>query len=149
LTAPIILYLGGARSGKSRLAEAHARRLGNHLIYVATGEASDDEMTARIARHRADRGEYWTTVEAPLTLTDAIESHAKAGNIVLVDCLTLWLSNQMMAEQNIETERSMLCSTLLAAKAPVLLVSNEVGLGIVPENALARRFIDEQGWLND
>ncbi len=148
LTAPIILYLGGARSGKSRLAEAHARTLGGQLIYIATGEAGDAEMAARIDRHRADRGEDWTTIEAPLALADAIARKGQGDNVVLVDCLTLWLSNQMMAEHDIETARDNLCTTLLKATRPVLLVSNEVGQGIVPENALARRFIDEQGWLN-
>jgi adenosylcobinamide kinase/adenosylcobinamide-phosphate guanylyltransferase len=142
----IVLLLGGARSGKSRIAQTRAEALPGELVYIATGEALDAEMAARIARHRADRGPRWRTVEAPLELPDAIER--ERGRVMLVDCLTLWLSNLMMGEHDIARATDRLIAALDAASSPILLVSNEVGLGIVPENALARRFRDEAGRLN-
>lgn len=144
--ARITLILGGARSGKSRLAEELAAARAGELLYIATAEAWDDEMRARIAEHRARRGGRWRTLEAPLDLAPAIA--AAGAGVVLVDCLTLWLSNLMHAERDVAAETNALLSALQAAKAPVLLVSNEVGLGIVPENALARAFRDHQGRLN-
>jgi len=147
-TGSVVLLLGGARSGKSRLAQARAETLAGELIYLATGQALDTEMTERIARHRADRGPRWRTVEAPLDLPGAIASERGANRVVLVDCLTLWLSNLMLGEHDIPAATARLLDAISGQSGTVLLVSNEVGLGIVPENALARRFRDEAGRLN-
>jgi adenosylcobinamide kinase/adenosylcobinamide-phosphate guanylyltransferase len=144
----IALLLGGARSGKSRMAQTRAEAMTGELIYVATGEALDAEMHERIERHRADRGTRWRTVEAPLELPEVIAREGAAGRVLLVDCLTLWLSNLMLAERDVSTETDRLLEALRATQSTALLVSNEVGLGIVPENALARRFRDEAGRLN-
>jgi adenosylcobinamide kinase / adenosylcobinamide-phosphate guanylyltransferase len=144
----IVLFLGGARSGKSRMAQARAEAMTGELIYVATGEALDAEMHERIERHRADRGARWRTVEAPLELADVIYRESTPGRVLLVDCLTLWLSNLMFRERDVSIETDGLLEALRAAQGTVLLVSNEVGMGIVPENALARRFRDEAGRLN-
>ena len=140
------MFLGGARSGKSRLAQTAAERHAGPLHYLATAEAHDDEMTDRIARHRDDRGARWRTVECPLALPEAID--ACTGGAVLVDCLTLWLSNLMLAEQNIDQATDELLAALISTRSQVAVVSNEVGLGIVPENPLARRFRDAAGRLN-
>lgn len=123
------------------------RLTGRPRRYIATAEAFDDEMRARIARHRADRGAGWTTVEAPRDLAGAL-AHADPAEIVLVDCATLWLSNHMIADQDPETATEGLLAALAATAAPVVVVSNEVGWSIVPENALARAFRDAQGRLN-
>jgi adenosylcobinamide kinase / adenosylcobinamide-phosphate guanylyltransferase len=141
------LVLGGARSGKSRYAESLIAACPPPWVYVATGEPRDDEMRARIAEHRARRGREWRTVEAPRDLVGALEKNA-IGGAVLVDCLTLWLSNLMLADADIEAETTRLETALARVARPVVLVSNEVGLGIVPDNALARRFRDAQGRLN-
>ncbi|MCX5514888.1 bifunctional adenosylcobinamide kinase/adenosylcobinamide-phosphate guanylyltransferase [Kaistia algarum] len=139
------LVLGGARSGKSRFAETIVQALARPVVYVATAEARDQEMGERIALHRARRGD-WATIEAPLDLVGAI---ARAeGRAVLVDCLTLWLSNLLEAGRDPEAEGERLAACLDEASVPIVLVSNEVGSGIVPMNALARRFADEQGRLN-
>lgn len=143
----LTLVLGGARSGKSRHAEALVRAAGRGCVYIATAEAWDEEMRERIVRHRADRPADWTTVEAPLDLADALAA-LPAERPVLVDCLTLWLSNTMLAERNVEAACEALLQALARAAPPVVCVSNEVGLGIVPDNALARRFRDAQGMLN-
>lgn len=147
----VTFILGGARSGKTRraldLCEARARD-GLTPVYVATAEAFDAEMAERIARHRAERGPHWRTVEAPLALPRAIGDESRPERILLVDCLTLWLSNLMQAECDIEMETDGLTAALHDAAGPVVVVSNEVGLSIVPENALARRFRDEAGRLN-
>jgi adenosylcobinamide kinase / adenosylcobinamide-phosphate guanylyltransferase len=143
----LTLVLGGARSGKSRHAEALAMATPSPWIYVATAEPFDDEMKARIAEHRMRRGETWRTIEVPLDLGGAIES-APAGAAVLVDCLTLWLNNLMYNGHDIDAETARLEATLAARQGPVVLVSNEVGSGIVPDNAQARRFRDLQGRLN-
>ncbi|MGI9407768.1 MAG: bifunctional adenosylcobinamide kinase/adenosylcobinamide-phosphate guanylyltransferase [Hyphomicrobiaceae bacterium] len=148
MTVPLTLVLGGARSGKSAFVEKLVAESGLNKIYIATGEARDDEMKDRIAMHRARRGSDWTTVEAPLDLADAIVAHASAAAIVLVDCLTLWISNLLMAERDLDTAFDDLAGRMGDIAGPVVLVSNEVGLGIVPENALARRFRDAQGQLN-
>ncbi|QHQ33971.1 bifunctional adenosylcobinamide kinase/adenosylcobinamide-phosphate guanylyltransferase [Algicella marina] len=140
------LVLGGARSGKSGYAEAQAEALGPVRRYVATAEAGDDEMTARIAAHRARRGAGWQTVETPLDICAQIR--AGGADAVLLDCLTLWLSNLMHRGRDIEAETEALIAALPNAPAPVLMVSNEVGMGLVPENALARAFRDAQGRLN-
>jgi len=138
--------LGGARSGKSRYAEGLITALPPPWVYVATGEALDAEMGGRIAAHRARRGDGWTTVEAPRALAAALSEHAAAP--VLVDCLTLWLSNLMMADAAVDDEIERLLEALTKVPGPVVLVANEVGSGIVPDNALARRFRDLQGSLN-
>jgi adenosylcobinamide kinase/adenosylcobinamide-phosphate guanylyltransferase len=143
----LTLVLGGARSGKSRHAEALVMQMASPWLYVATAQSLDDEMATRIATHRARRGTDWRTIEAPRDLAGAITA-APAGSAVLVDCLTLWLSNLMLADADIDAESNRLDAALARAKVPVVLVSNEVGLGIVPDNALARRFRDAQGVLN-
>lgn len=142
----IELVIGGARSGKSSHAERQARESGLRVTYVATGEAGDEEMGARIAHHRERRPAAWRTVEVPLLLADTLAREAAADACLLVDCLTLWLSNVMFARREDEIDR--LLAALPGLPGFILLVSNEVGWGIVPENALARRFRDEQGRLN-
>ncbi len=145
------LVLGGARSGKSRHAEALTMAAGPApWVYIATAEAGDDEMRARIAHHRERRGAGWHTIEAPLDLCGALSGAADAGSSVLVDCLTLWLANLMAAGRDLEAEQAALVDTLVTVSQtrPVVLVSNEVGLGIVPDNALARAFRDAAGRLN-
>lgn len=146
--ADTLFVLGGARSGKSRYAQARAEALPGELIFLATGQAFDAEITDRIARHQADRGPRWRTVEAPLDLPAAIRAEAGAGRVLLVDCLTLWASNLLFAERDDEAETADLVAAIGAAAGHVILVSNEVGLGIVPENALARRFRDVAGRIN-
>ncbi|RYY46746.1 MAG: bifunctional adenosylcobinamide kinase/adenosylcobinamide-phosphate guanylyltransferase [Sphingomonadales bacterium] len=143
-----LFVLGGARSGKSRYAQQRAEALPGELVFVATAQALDEEMAARIARHRDDRGPRWRTVEAPLDIAAAIEAEARAGSVVLVDCLTLWASNLMFAEQDHRHAAEALVRALAEASSPVVLVANEVGLGIVPDNALARRFRDVAGEIN-
>jgi adenosylcobinamide kinase/adenosylcobinamide-phosphate guanylyltransferase len=143
----LTLVTGGARSGKSTWAEHLARRSGRPRRYIATAQAWDDEMAARIAQHRADRGDGWTTVEAPLDLAGALAG-AEPGEVVLVDCLTLWLTNHLLADNDLRAESEGLLTALAGCNAPVIVVTNEVGWGIVPENALARAFRDEQGRLN-
>jgi adenosylcobinamide kinase/adenosylcobinamide-phosphate guanylyltransferase len=144
--AHLTLVLGGARSGKSRHAESLVTARPPPWIYVATAQALDDEMAARIAEHRARRDRGWRTVEAPRDLAAAIDG--ADGAPVLVDCLTLWLSNLMLAHADVEAEAARLEDALGRARGPVVLVANEVGLGIVPDNALARRFRDAAGRLN-
>lgn len=144
------LVLGGARSGKSRLAEARilaAARTGAPQ-YIATAQPFDDEMAARIAAHRDQRaGAGWHTTEAPLTLAATLEQ-IPPGLPVLIDCLTLWLSNHLLAGSDIPAEAARLSRAIAARDGPLIAVANEVGLGIVPDNALARRFRDEAGRLN-
>lgn len=142
----VTLVLGGARSGKSRFAEGLARQLQGPRTYVATAEAFDGEMRQRIALHRAQRAaDGWETVEAPLDPAGAIRS---AAGLVLLDCVTVWLGNLMHHERDVRAGVAGLCTALAEAAGPVIVVSNEVGLSIVPENALARRFRDEQGFAN-
>jgi adenosylcobinamide kinase/adenosylcobinamide-phosphate guanylyltransferase len=140
--------LGGARSGKTGVALARAEASGLSPVMVATAQAHDDEMAARIAAHRAERGPAWGLVEEPLALADVVAREAGAGRVLVVDCLTLWLSNVLFAERDVEAEIATLAAALERVGGAVILVSNEVGLGIVPENALARRFRDLQGRLN-
>ncbi len=142
----IIMVTGGARSGKSALAESIVARHQDPRIYIATAQAWDDEMTQRIGLHRDRRGAGWQTVEEPLDLAGAL-SRTDGQGVRLVDCLTLWLSNVMAGAEPAPLIRA-LCQVLTAQKSPVVLVTNELGLGIVPENALARRFRDEHGWMN-
>ena len=143
-----LLVLGGARSGKSayaqRLAEAH----GPDRLYLATAAAGDEEMAARIARHRADRGHGWTTLEEPLEITAALLTRARPSRVVLVDCLTLWLSNLMLAGRDPGVAVTALADAMAKLTGPVILVSNEVGMGIVPDHKLGREFRDWQGRVN-
>jgi adenosylcobinamide kinase/adenosylcobinamide-phosphate guanylyltransferase len=140
------LVLGGARSGKSRHAEGLIEAETGPWTYVATAQAWDDEMRERIAEHRARRSGNWRTVDAPLELAGVIAENR--GSPILVDCLTLWLTNIMLAERDVVAERAALVDACRFAAGPLVLVSNEVGFGIVPENALARRFRDEAGRLH-
>ncbi|MDR2001152.1 MAG: bifunctional adenosylcobinamide kinase/adenosylcobinamide-phosphate guanylyltransferase [Zoogloeaceae bacterium] len=142
----IELILGGARSGKSSFAEQQAIASGLAVTYIATGEARDAEMAERIAHHRSRRPAGWITVEEPLRLAATLTREAAVGRCLLVDCLTLWLANALLDGQ--EDEIGKLLAALPALPGHILLVSNETGWGIVPENALARRFRDEQGRLN-
>lgn len=143
-----LLVLGGARSGKSRHAQAIAEARGGDLVFIATAQAFDGEMTDRIARHRADRDARWRTIEAPLALAEAITAADRPGATILVDCLTLWASNLLLADADTDAAAQALVATLSQTRAPIVLVSNEVGFGIVPDNALARRFRDVAGLLN-
>ena len=145
---PVTLVLGGARSGKSRHAERLVECQPGPCIYLATAEPRDAEMSDRIARHRARRGGRWTTVEEPLDLVGALRGQAAPDRAVLVDCLTLWMSNLLGAERDPAAERDRLVFALPDLAGPVVLVSSEVGLDIHPTNALARRFVDESGWLH-
>lgn len=143
------LILGGARSGKSALAERLAAE-SDEVVYLATGQAGDEEMRERIAHHRARRPAHWGCIEEPIALAAALRRHAAPDRCLLVDCLTLWLSNLLGAEDEsvFEREREALLSSLAALPGRVLLVSNEVGLGIVPMGALSRRYVDEAGRLH-
>jgi adenosylcobinamide kinase/adenosylcobinamide-phosphate guanylyltransferase len=143
-----LLVLGGARSGKSRYAQQRAEALPGELIFVATAQALDDEMAARIARHRSDRGQRWRTIEAVIDIADVIQTEARPDRVLLVDCLTLWASNLMFAERDHVEHARDLARAIKNAAGPVILVANEVGLGIVPDNALARRFRDVAGEIN-
>lgn len=143
------LILGGARSGKSALAERLAHDSHLEVIYVATAQAHDAEMAARIAHHRDGRPAQWLTVEEPLRLADALRMHARADRCVLVDCLTLWLSNLLGAGESAWVDqRDALLSQLPDLPGTIMLVSNEVGLGVVPMGELSRRFVDEAGRLH-
>jgi adenosylcobinamide kinase/adenosylcobinamide-phosphate guanylyltransferase len=145
--APLILVLGGARSGKSRHAERLIAEYAAPWIYIATAEALDDEMRERIAQHRARRDTRWHSIEAPHALADAVRD-APAEQPLLVDCLTLWLSNRLLASADLDHEMSALSEALVLRTAATIVVANEVGLGIVPDNALARRFRDAAGKAN-
>jgi len=146
------LILGGARSGKSALAEQYAEQSGLAVTYIATAEAGDAEMAARIAHHQARRPEAWRLVEAPLSLARTLAEHAADDRCLIVDCLTLWLSNLLasepMDEVHFEAERTALLGLLPQLPGRVIMVSNEVGLGIVPLGELTRRFCDESGRLH-
>ena len=144
----VTLVLGGARSGKSRHAETLAEARPGDCVYLATAEPLDAEMTARIREHQARRGGHWRTVEAPLELSGALREAAGSDRVVLVDCLTLWLSNLLGAGRDPAVETDNLVTALTGLSGPVVLVSNEVGQGVVPDNALARAFIDHAGRLH-
>ena len=142
------LVLGGARSGKSRFAERLAESQAGPCLYLATAEAGDDEMQARIADHRARRGSRWQTFEEPLDVPAALARLTGPGRAVLVDCLTLWLSNLLASTRSLDEEQEKLLRTIDDLAGPAIFVSNEVGLGIVPDNDLARRFCDRAGALH-
>ncbi|MBL4916017.1 bifunctional adenosylcobinamide kinase/adenosylcobinamide-phosphate guanylyltransferase [Szabonella alba] len=144
----LTVVTGGARSGKSRFAEGLVRAMARPKVYIATAEGRDDEMRARIAAHRADRAAGgWQTIEAPLDLAGAL-SDVAPGSAVLLDCATLWLTNILLAGRDLSAETGHLLDALKQSPAEVVIVTNEVGWSIVPENALARQFRDEQGRLN-
>jgi adenosylcobinamide kinase / adenosylcobinamide-phosphate guanylyltransferase len=141
----VTLVLGGARSGKSRFAEGLAHQ---PAYYIATAQAFDDEMQERIVAHKMQRGKNWVTHEEPFDLVGVLEKTNGRGNFILVDCLTLWLSNLLLAERDCEAEVEKLVTHLRSTPSRVVVVSNEVGLGIVPDNKLARQFRDVQGIAN-
>jgi adenosylcobinamide kinase/adenosylcobinamide-phosphate guanylyltransferase len=143
-----LLVIGGVRSGKSRYAQQRAEASGLKPVFIATAQAFDDEMKDRIARHRADRDGHWSTVEAPFDLPQAIACYSATDSVLLIDCLTLWVTNLLLADRDIAAETDALAQALRAASGQLILVSNEVGWGIVPENPLARRFRDEAGIVN-
>ncbi len=144
------LILGGVRSGKSRLAERLARESGREVVYIATATADDAEMQARIQAHREHRPANWRIVEEPLALAATLKTQADAERLVLIDCLTLWLTNLLMTEDDtvVVREREALLQALPGLPGELLLVSNETGLGVVPLGALSRRFCDEAGGLH-
>lgn len=148
MTGTRLFVLGGARSGKSRYAQARAEEIAGRHHFVATAEAFDDEMRDRIARHRADRDARWQTVEAPRDLPAVLDALNAPDAVVLVDCLTLWLSNLILIDADIDQAEAELRQTINGFVGRIFVVSNEVGLGIVPANALARRFGDAAGRLN-
>ncbi|MDB5815695.1 MAG: bifunctional adenosylcobinamide kinase/adenosylcobinamide-phosphate guanylyltransferase [Rhodocyclales bacterium] len=143
------LVIGGARSGKSNFAQKLAQVHGNDIVIIVTAEILDAEMAARVDKHRAERPAHWCVIEAPLDLPQAIQSACGDGCFVLVDCLTLWLSNILCTQaETLERRMDELCEAVTLASGKLVLVTNEVGWSIVPENALARAFRDEQGRLN-
>ena len=150
----IELVLGGARSGKSRYAEQQAIESAKQVIYIATAEAGDTEMAMRIKRHRDDRPQHWQTVEEPIKLAQVIQQYSDTNNCLLVDCLTLWLTNILFSRQGevqqevFEQETEALFEALAGFSGRLILVSNEVGLGIVPMDKMTRRFVDEAGFLH-
>lgn len=144
---PTTLLLGGARSGKSRRAQRLAEEASSRRVFIATAEPLDEEMAIRIAHHQADRAEGWRTLETPLDLVSAL-GRADENESIVVDCLTLWLSNLMHYDRNVDVEIEKLCATLAATSRTVFLVSNEIGLGLVPDTKLGRSFRDAQGRLN-
>lgn len=143
-----LLVLGGARSGKSGYALKRAEAEEGEHVFVATAQAFDAEMRERIERHRGERGALWATVEAPIDLVETLEAWRGRGAVLLVDCLTLWTSNLLLAGNDIGKATQGLCAAIGAHDGTIILVANEVGLGIVPDNALARSFRDEAGRMN-
>ena len=144
------LILGGVRSGKSRLAEQHAQATGLPVTYLATATVQDDEMRARVAHHQAQRPSHWQLVEEPLALASALQRHAAENHCVLVDCLTLWLTNLLCAEDEVRLRREIaaLLEVLPGLPGQIILVSNETGMGVVPLGELTRRYCDEAGRLH-
>lgn len=146
----IDLILGGARSGKSRLAEQWAADSGKSVVYVATAQSHDHEMTARIAHHQHRRPEQWITVEQPVALDQALKHHDNENTLILVDCLTLWISNLLCLgdAHAFQEMKQRFLQQLSVQQSQVILVSNETGMGVVPMGELTRRFVDESGWLH-
>jgi adenosylcobinamide kinase/adenosylcobinamide-phosphate guanylyltransferase len=144
----LTLILGGARSGKSRHAEALIEASGLVPYYIATAEALDDDMQTRITKHRERRGNHWQTIEEPLALTETMHNVHAESRALLVDCLTLWLTNLLVHDRAIEAEVDQLIENLDRLDGAVVFVSNEVGQGVTPTNAMARAFIDHAGWLH-
>lgn len=143
------LILGGARSGKSRYAEQLAQASNLPVSVIVTAQAQDDEMAQRIAHHQANRPTHWQVIEAPFNLAAALYTHARDGHYIIVDCLTLWLTNLLcQTPDQLQHERDALLAVLPTLPGTILLVSNEVGMGIIPMGELSRRFVDEAGWLN-
>lgn len=143
------LILGGARSGKSRHAEQLAQTSRLPVSVIVTAQAQDEEMAQRIAHHQANRPAHWEVIEAPLDLAAALHIHARDGHCLIVDCLTLWLSNLLcQTPDQLQPQRDALLAALPTLPGTILLVSNEVGMGIIPMGELSRRFVDEAGWLN-
>jgi adenosylcobinamide kinase/adenosylcobinamide-phosphate guanylyltransferase len=144
------LILGGARSGKSRLAEKLAAQSGLEVTYIATSQALDGEMAERIAQHRATRPVHWSLVEEPLELARVLRDNAAPQRCLLVDCLTLWLTNLLMLDDpaRLAAEREALLEVLVDLPGRIILVSNETGLGVVPLGELTRRYVDQAGWLH-
>ncbi|MEL6967340.1 MAG: bifunctional adenosylcobinamide kinase/adenosylcobinamide-phosphate guanylyltransferase [Pseudomonadota bacterium] len=145
-----VLVLGGARSGKSQYSERLVAETGRRKVYLATSEIWDDEMADRVAKHRIQRGDDWDLIEEPLDLTGVLEKHCDAKSSILVDCLTLWLTNLMMAEKDVNEASADVVSSLLRLpkEAHVCFVSNEVGQGIVPADKMSRDFRDHAGRLH-
>lgn len=148
VSSPLTFVLGGTRSGKSAFAARLALASGLQPVYVATAQALDAEMAARIERHRRERGARWTTVEAPDDLAGALAVWSTPDRCVVVDCLTLWLTNVLINGRDAEAARDELLGVVAGRRGPVVLVSNEVGLGVVPTGELTRRFVDEAGFLH-
>ena len=144
----ITFILGGSRSGKSGFALRQSAIVAGRKAFIATAQALDDEMKERIERHRIERPAEWKTFEAPLELQQTITRIGGQFEVVLVDCLTLWLSNLMLNERNVDAEIESLIAAAVSCPCPLFIVSNEVGMGIVPDNALARKFRDSAGALN-
>ena len=143
----ISFFIGGARSGKSKSAEIHTLKFGLPATYIATCEVLDEEMAQRVKKHQARRDESWSTLFTPLNLADEIQKIG-SNKPILVDCLTLWLSNHLLKNNDLEREIDELANSLKNSNANIVLVSNEVGTGIVPDNALAREFRDNAGFMN-
>jgi len=146
----IHLIFGGARSGKSALAEKHALESGKAVRYVATATAGDEEMRERIEQHRERRPVHWALQEVPLDLCELIQSHQRHDELLLIDCLTLWLTNQLLHpdKPDLQARQDELCLALAQTRSDVILVSNEVGMGIVPLGEINRQFVDQAGYLN-
>lgn len=143
-----LFVLGGARSGKSAYALKVAEAYGSERLYLATAAPGDEEMAARIARHQADRGRGWMTLEEPLDVARALGAEARPGRAIVVDCLTLWLTNLMLAGRDPAPAVAGLADAIAALAGPAILISNEVGMGIVPDHKLGREFRDWQGRTN-
>ncbi len=144
-----LFVIGGCRSGKSRHALELAEKISEkHRVFIATCVPDDDEMKDRVRRHQMDRGSAWKTVDAPVELPDAVIHNSQYAHVILVDCLTLWMANLLMQSENMENRVEEFTVALNRAQCPVIIVSNEVGTGIVPENALARRYRDAVGFAN-
>ena len=144
----IHFIIGGARSGKSSYAESLARKSGSDVIYIATAQAYDDEMQRRIQQHKNPRPGAWVTVEEPIEISDVIRNESAVNNCLLIDCLTLWVTNLLSADKDITDYKDRLVDAIGRVKGDIILVSNETGMGVVPMGELTRRYCDEAGWLH-